>query len=82
MPNNPIEATVKPMIDPPKKATFNASDGPFSFAATAVLTLAFVAVYIPINPAVPEQAAPTKNDIAVSQPKEKIMQLYKPTKKS
>ena len=45
------------------------------------LTLAFVAVYIPINPAVPEQAAPTKNDIAVSQPKEKNNAIYIPSKK-
>ena len=64
-----MEATVKPMIEPPKNATLRASDAPSSFAATAVLTLAFVAVYIPIKPATPEQAAPTKKDIAVSQPK-------------
>ena len=43
----------------------------YSLAATAVLTFALVAVYIPIKPAMPEHAAPTKNDIDVSQPKEK-----------
>ena len=60
---------VKPIIDPPKKATFNASEAPFSFAATAVLTFALVAVYIPINPAIPEHEAPTKKEIAVCHPK-------------
>ena len=48
MPNNPIEATVRPMIDPPKKATFRAAAAPSVLAATAVLTFAFVAEYMPI----------------------------------
>ena len=43
MPSKPIEATVNPMIDPPKKATLRAAAAPFVLAATAVLTLAFVA---------------------------------------
>ena len=57
------------MMDPPKNATFNAAAAPLVLAATAVLTLAFVAEYIPIYPAVPEQRAPSVNDIAVSGPK-------------
>ena len=48
MPSRPIEATVSPIIEPPKKATLRAAAAPFVFAATAVLTLAFVAEYIPI----------------------------------
>ena len=48
MPTNPIAATVKPMIEPPKNAMFKADDAPPSLAATAVLTLAFVAVYMPM----------------------------------
>ena len=66
-----MAATVNPMMEPPKKAIFKASEAPFSFAATAVLTLAFVAEYIPTKPAVPEHKAPSKNDIAVCQPSEK-----------
>ena len=37
-----------------------ASAAPFSLAATAVLTLALVAAYIPINPAMPEHNDPSK----------------------
>ena len=48
MPTNPIAATVKPIIEPPKNAIFKADDAPLSLAATAVLTFAFVAVYIPM----------------------------------
>ena len=40
-------------------------------AATAVLTFAFVAEYIPIKPAVPEHKAPSKNDIEVCHPRER-----------
>ena len=46
---------------------FRASEAPFSLAATAVLTLAFVAEYIPIKPAVPEHRAPSKNDIGIGE---------------
>ena len=56
MPTKPIAATVKP-IEPPKKAILSAEAEPPSLAATAVLTLAFVAVYIPIYPADPEHSA-------------------------
>ena len=48
MPNRPIDATVRPMIEPPKKATFSASAAPLLLAATAVRTFALVAVYMPI----------------------------------
>ena len=48
MPNSPIDATVRPMIEPPKKATFSASAAPLLLAATAVRTFALVAVYMPI----------------------------------
>ncbi len=48
MPRRPIDATVRPMIEPPKKATFRAAAAPLVFAATAVLTFALVAEYIPM----------------------------------
>jgi len=38
------------------------------FAAFVVLTLAFVAVYIPINPVADEQTAPMMNDIVLATP--------------
>ena len=69
MPTKPIAATVKPIIDPPKKAILSAEAEPPSLAATAVLTLAFVAVYIPIYHADPEHSAPRKKATEVSQPK-------------
>ena len=50
---------------------FKASAAPLSLAATAVLTLALVAAYIPINPAMPEHKAPSKKEAAVCHPKEK-----------
>ena len=50
---------------------FRAAAAPVVLAATAVLTFARVAVYIPIYPATPEQAAPRKNAIAVPDPKPK-----------
>ena len=71
IPTKPIAATVKPIIEPPKKAILRASEGPWSLAATAVLTLALVAEYIPIKPAIPEQRAPSIKDTAVCQPNEK-----------
>ena len=69
MPTNPIAATVRPIIEPPKNATLSAEAAPPSLAATAVLTLALVAVYIPIYPADPEHKAPRKKARAVSHPK-------------
>ena len=66
-----MDATVSPMTEPPKKAMFRASDAPLTFAATAVLTLALVAAYIPIKPAMPEHKAPSKKAAAVCHPKEK-----------
>ena len=70
-PTNPIAATVKPMTEPPKNATLSASAAPFSLAATAVLTLALVAAYMPMKPAMPEHNDPNKNEAAVCHPKEK-----------
>ena len=57
------------MIEPPKNAMFRADAAPLSLAATAVLTLALVAVYIPMYPAEPEHKAPRKKARDVSQPK-------------
>ena len=48
---------------------FRADAAPLSLAATAVLTLALVAVYIPMYPAEPEHKAPRKKARDVSQPK-------------
>ena len=48
MPRRPIDATVSPMIEPPKKAMFKAAAAPLVLAATAVLTFALVAEYIPM----------------------------------
>ena len=48
---------------------FRASAAPLDFAATAVLTFALVAVYMPIYPAVPEHNAPSVKAIAVPSPK-------------
>ena len=47
-PRSPIEATVNPIMEPPKKATVKASEAPLSWAAVAVRTLACVAAYIPM----------------------------------
>ena len=69
MPRRPMAATVNPIIEPPKKAIFKAAPAPFSLAAIAVLTFAFVAVYMPMYPADPEQTAPSKKAKAVSHPK-------------
>ena len=67
-PKSPIAATVSPIIEPPKKAITKLSDNPVLFAAFVVLTLAFVAVYIPINPVADEQTAPMMNDIVLATP--------------
>ena len=61
MPISPIEATVRPITDPPKNATARALAEPCWFAATVVRTLALVAQYMPMNPAIEEHPAPTKN---------------------
>jgi hypothetical protein len=65
-----MDATVRPIIDPPKKAIVRALAAPLSRAATAVLTFALVAAYIPTKPAKPDDKAPTKKDMAVSHPSE------------
>ena len=63
-----IEATHKPIIDPPKKEIDNADSAPEFSAAVAVLTFACVAEYIPMNPAIAEDKAPTAIAIAVYHP--------------
>ena len=67
-PSSPIAATVKPIIDPPKKATDKLSLTPVFCAAVAVLTFAFVAVYIPINPVTEDVTAPTINATVLLKP--------------
>mgnify|MGYP007000153551 CR=1 len=67
-PNKPIAATVKPIIDPPKKATVKLSDIPNLFAEFVVLTFALVDVYMPINPVADEQSAPITNANVLSAP--------------
>ena len=67
-PSNPIAATVRPIIDPPKNATDKLSLTPEFCAAVAVLTFAFVAVYMPIKPVTEELKAPTMNAIVLSNP--------------
>ena len=56
------------MIDPPKKEIDKACSCPEFSAAVAVLTLACVAEYMPIKPAIAEDKAPTAIAIAVFQP--------------
>ena len=58
-PIRPSEATARPIIEPPKNATLSASAAPLSLAAVVVLTLARVAVFMPIYPAPAEEIAPT-----------------------
>ena len=53
-----MAATVRPIMEPPKKATFNAAPGPLSLAAVVVRTLALVAVCMPMKPAADEHKAP------------------------
>ena len=55
-----------PITEPPLKATLRALVMPPSLAAFAVLTLAFVATFIPIYPASTEQQAPPTKLTAVS----------------
>src|SRR5437899_2957444 len=60
--------TRKPETAPPRKEVWTAS---FKLrrAAAAVRILDFTATYMPVKPAMPEQAAPTKKASAVRQPK-------------
>ena len=67
-PKRPIAATVKPIIEPPKKATVKLSDNPNLFAEFVVLTLAFVDVYIPMKPVADEHRAPITNASVLSGP--------------
>src|SRR3990172_9732365 len=62
-PKTPNPTTPIPITDPPAKAISNAFPNPVR-AALVVLTLAFVATLIPMNPASAEHIAPTKNDTA------------------
>ncbi len=66
-----MDATVSPMIEPPKKATESAAGAPSVWAAVVVRTLALVAVYMPIQPAEAEDRAPTTKAMAVSVPSAK-----------
>ena len=59
-PSKPIEATVKPMTDPPKNAVVSAGPAPRLCAAMAVRTFTCVAEYMPINPATEDAPAPRK----------------------
>jgi len=59
-------ATPIPITDPPVKETFKALDREVR-AACAVLTLAFVAAFIPIKPASALKKAPIKNEMAIDQ---------------
>ena len=59
----PRPTTPSPITAPPEKATSSAFPK-LSLAALAVLTLAFVATFIPRNPANAEHKAPTAKDKA------------------
>ena len=65
-PNTPRPTTPIPITDPPANAISNAFPSECC-AAFVVLTFAFVATFIPMYPARPEQIAPTINDTATSQ---------------
>ena len=58
--------TPRPITAPPAKATSNAFPR-LVLAALVVLTFAFVATRIPINPAKAEQIAPKTKETAISQ---------------
>ena len=66
-PSAPRPATHIPITAPPENAMERALFIPPSFAAFAVLTLAFVATVIPQYPAIVENRAPTTKQIAVTQ---------------
>ena len=59
-PNTANPATPIPITEPPVKETFRALESDV-FAASAVLTLALVAIFIPMNPARAERIAPKTN---------------------
>ena len=60
-------ATPNPITVPPLNATFIAL-GKLVFAASAVLTFAFVAILIPIFPAKAEKTAPITNETTINIP--------------
>ena len=60
-------ATPSPITVPPLKATFIAL-GKLVLAASAVLTLALVAILIPILPASAEKTAPITNETTINNP--------------
>ena len=62
-PRTPRPTTPRPMTEPPANATSRALANEL-LAALVVLTLAFVATFIPINPASAEQIAPTTKETA------------------
>ena len=62
-PKTPSPTTPSPITAPPENATSNALPRDV-LAAWVVLTFAFVATFIPINPARAEQIAPTINETA------------------
>ena len=66
---SPSEATARPMIEPPKKATESAAAAPSACAAVVVRTLALVAVYMPNQPAPAEDRAPAMKAQTVSMPR-------------
>ena len=63
-PNTANPATPKPITLPPVKDTFKACANDV-FAACAVRTFAFVAIFIPIYPAVAENTAPMIKETAM-----------------
>ena len=65
-PSTPNPTTPSPITDPPAKATSKPLPR-LVRAAFVVLTLALVATRIPINPARPEQTAPTTKEMATIQ---------------
>src|ERR1700693_3633872 len=67
-PRMPSAAMVRPITEPPKKATASALSRPTVRAACAVRTLAWVAAFMPMNPASMEQTAPEMNASAVRVP--------------
>src|SRR3990170_2484815 len=67
-PRRPSEAMVRPITEPPKKATASALSRPTVRAACAVRTLALVAAFMPMKPASMEQTAPEMKASAVRGP--------------
>ncbi len=74
-PITPSPTTPIPITDPPENAISRAFPND-SCAALVVLTFAFVATFIPMNPAKPEQNAPTIKDTATSQLLPSFIPLY------